>query len=205
MKQKIEGGKKRSRDLSGRYDYDDLSLVCICGHTLGDHCAQNDTRIRDCMVEQIRDGEECDCPDFKKAKPMTTKPQKIEGGKKCNHAFRGPDDLHWNCIKCGIKSREIGWEEEFDNKFGHWDVEFEMGCEFLLNNTDGKCNCEHDEVKIFISNLLASERQRCVERVREMTAEAVNETTKEHGSPNVYIDMVGEILDDKLSEMEEKK
>lgn len=39
------------------------------------------------------------------------------------------------------------------------------------------------------------------EEVEKMIKEAVSETTKEHKSPNVYIDMVGEIITDKLNQL----
>lgn len=95
----------------------------------------------------------------------------------CKHTFRGQDDLHWYCVKCGIPSpntKEEKWEQDFDSRFSHWDVEFEMGCEFLLNNTDGRCNCEHDEIKSFIRTLLeerdkqarASERQMIIKVIK---------------------------------------
>ena len=42
-------------------------------------------------------------------------------------------------------------------------------------------------------------------RVREIVVRAVEETEKEHGKPNVYIDMVGELIIEALDKEEDGK
>ncbi len=48
---------------------------------------------------------------------------------------------------------------------------------------------------------ILSDRQEVLKIVRRLIIEAVNETIEEHGSPNVYIDMVGETLIEKIENL----
>lgn len=42
-------------------------------------------------------------------------------------------------------------EKEFDEKFWHEEaLETHQPCEYLLNNEDGKCNCQIKDIKKFI-------------------------------------------------------
>ena len=42
-------------------------------------------------------------------------------------------------------------EKEFDEKFWHEEaLEIHQPCEYLLNNEDGKCNCQIKDIKKFI-------------------------------------------------------
>ena len=45
------------RDRIGRFDFSNLSLPCECGHTLGQHAAKNDTRLRPCFADDMKDGQ----------------------------------------------------------------------------------------------------------------------------------------------------
>ncbi len=63
-----------SRDYQGKYDYSaDMDLMCICGHRLGTHAADNETGKRPCFNEDrnvdppYSTGEDCACKHFKKA------------------------------------------------------------------------------------------------------------------------------------------
>lgn len=59
----------RARSKDGKYDYDNFELVCECGHTLGVHCAANESRLRPCFNGDT--GEDCDCENFKKKRDQT--------------------------------------------------------------------------------------------------------------------------------------
>ncbi len=63
-----------------------------------------------------------------------------------------------------------------------------------------EADCPEHDTKQFIDflNLL---KQKWVEETKKIINEAVKETTKEHKSPNVYIDMVGEIAIEKLENL----
>ena len=59
---------------------------------------------------------------------------------------------------------------------------------------------EHDTKQFFdfIDLIRQEEREKLLERIEKVVIKAVKETEKEHKSPNVYIDMVGEIIVDNL-------
>jgi len=57
--------KTRARLYSGRYDFDDFSLMCKCGHSLGVHAA-GDGGKRPCYNNDAGDGKYCDCETFRK-------------------------------------------------------------------------------------------------------------------------------------------
>ncbi len=59
------------RGMSGRYDYKDLNQVCVCGHTLGEHCAANPTGQRDCLVNGSDSACEAKCKNFRKARKQS--------------------------------------------------------------------------------------------------------------------------------------
>lgn len=50
----------RNRNNNGKYDFEELDLVCNCGHSLGEHAAKNDTNTRPCFYEESN----CDCKNF---------------------------------------------------------------------------------------------------------------------------------------------
>ncbi len=52
-----------------------------------------------------------------------------------------------------------------------------------------------------IKSFILSDRQEVLKMVRRLIIEAVNETNEEHGSGNVYIDMVGETLIEKIENL----
>ncbi len=64
----IKNHRNRSKD--GRYDFDDLSLICKCGHSLGVHSGQNELKKRGCLNEDHHidgaTGEYCTCKNFQK-------------------------------------------------------------------------------------------------------------------------------------------
>ena len=41
----------RVRDKDGRFDYTNLNLFYVCGHRLGIHAAENETKTRPCFNE----------------------------------------------------------------------------------------------------------------------------------------------------------
>jgi hypothetical protein len=54
-------------ERTGRYDYDNMQLLCACGHRLGIHAGMNETGNRPCFNEDTGaggTGEECDCKNF---------------------------------------------------------------------------------------------------------------------------------------------
>lgn len=57
----------RARDIRGRYDYENLDLICVCGHKLSVHAGINDSHLRPCLNSDPEDGdgEECNCENFK--------------------------------------------------------------------------------------------------------------------------------------------
>lgn len=55
---------KQTRQLDGRYDYDNMDRLCKCGHTLGEHFATT----RACAVGTDDDREPCTCVKFMPAK-----------------------------------------------------------------------------------------------------------------------------------------
>lgn len=67
----------RNRKINGQYDYEDLSLMCVCGHRLGIHSGLNDTGKRGCLNEDEHisgaTGVFCDCENFKKTKDERTR------------------------------------------------------------------------------------------------------------------------------------
>ncbi len=60
--------KNTARAIDGRFDFATMSLVCKCGHELGVHAAENPTRKRPCFNDDIGDGSECDCENFRKVR-----------------------------------------------------------------------------------------------------------------------------------------
>ena len=62
---------------------------------------------------------------------------------------------------------EGGWEQKFDN-FDHYSGdEYNDACPLAYARVlpNAKCKCQMKDIKDFISDLLASERQRCVEAI----------------------------------------
>ena len=57
-----------TRDSKGKYDYSNLNLICECGHSLGIHGGDCDTKIRPCFNHDCGDGKQCNCINFKKLK-----------------------------------------------------------------------------------------------------------------------------------------
>lgn len=60
----------RNRRPNGQYDYEDLNLMCACGHKLDVHAGLNDSRKRPCFNEDSHidgaTGKSCSCKNFKK-------------------------------------------------------------------------------------------------------------------------------------------
>ena len=63
-----------------------------------------------------------------------------------------------------------------------------------------RCSYINGDKTLFETRAKAKEeaRNEVVEEMKKIINESVEEATKEHGSPNVYIDMVGETLSEKL-------
>lgn len=59
-----EGGHVQNRDdRNGRYAFDgDMSRMCVCGHTLGEHFAG---APHECAVHSWKPYTPCDCPKFR--------------------------------------------------------------------------------------------------------------------------------------------
>ncbi len=71
----------QNRELgTGKYAFSNLDLVCICGHTLGQHNASRikfgATTFQECFGDPLGSrGDQmhnCDCQCFKKLKPQLT-------------------------------------------------------------------------------------------------------------------------------------
>lgn len=65
--------KEIRREADGRYGFDgNWERLCVCGHSLGVHAAQNDTGKRPCFNEDSGivggTGEPCDCKHFRPSK-----------------------------------------------------------------------------------------------------------------------------------------
>lgn len=59
---------ERARDFTGKYDFEDMGIICECGHRLGVHIAErNKLGERECLNKEVGDGRECDCNTFKRA------------------------------------------------------------------------------------------------------------------------------------------
>ena len=80
-----------------------------------------------------------------------------------------------------IKHNE--WEKRFDDNFYHEDTVDDQPCEYLLNNGDGKCNCQIGEAKSFIKSLLKDEKKKWVE---EVIKKVENTKVKTHPCNNCY-------------------
>lgn len=52
------------------------------------------------------------------------------------------------------------WKEEFDDNFFHGEDDIGLACEELLNNQDGKCNCQLKLIKSFIQQVRKEYRER---------------------------------------------
>ncbi len=57
------------RDKYGQYDYSNMELMCECGHKLGVHSGENDTKKRPCFNEDSglagATGKKCSCKTFR--------------------------------------------------------------------------------------------------------------------------------------------
>lgn len=74
----------------------------------------------------------------------------------------------------------MDWREKFNEEFVYEDAH---GREFI------KPEASVNDIKNFISQTLKQQ----VEEIKKIIIESVKDTEKEHGSKNVYLDMVGEI------------
>lgn len=63
---------------------------------------------------------------------------------------------------------------------------------------------DSDEVKTFLASELQLQRRELREIAKKAIIEAIEETTKEHKTANVYIDMVGEIFLDRFDDIIKK-
>ena len=60
----------KPRKLNGRYDFDNMDLICKCRHRLGIHAPENESGTRPCWSGQEPEengkyGKLCNCKDFK--------------------------------------------------------------------------------------------------------------------------------------------
>ena len=105
------------------------------------------------------------------------------------------------CTKeCGKWFRELiinEWENEFNKLLENKLLPFPCQECGLGQNKE-----TDNFMKLFIRKIRAEAkdeaRKEVVEEMKKIINESVEEATKEHGSPNVYIDMVGETLSEKL-------
>lgn len=68
----------KPRDPEGRYTYAKLDILCVCGHTLGQHAAGNGQPgvPRDCLAGTGGPGDApneplCGCPNFRRSRKRT--------------------------------------------------------------------------------------------------------------------------------------
>lgn len=70
QKKNVDKRQTRTRRTNGQFDYDDMSLICKCGHQLSVHAGENETKKRGCLNEDSgmdgATGEHCSCKNFKK-------------------------------------------------------------------------------------------------------------------------------------------
>lgn len=55
--------RNRNRDRRGRYDLEDMTVMCRCGHTLGCHTA---APPHECLGPNPGDAHDCNCQVFRK-------------------------------------------------------------------------------------------------------------------------------------------
>lgn len=67
----------QNRDEQGRYDFDNLDLLCTCGHTLGNHSAGDSPK--DCLYYSFpqHTADNCGCLRFRKARKQPTPDQLV--------------------------------------------------------------------------------------------------------------------------------
>lgn len=66
MPTKPKQDRERERD-TGRFAHDNYDLICICGHSLGNHTAAATKNERPCIIGDFGDVV-CDCMKFKRAR-----------------------------------------------------------------------------------------------------------------------------------------
>lgn len=63
--------KNTRRNKQGKYDFNNMELICMCGHKLGVHSAETLTNNRACFNGDCIDGatgKDCNCKNFKPKK-----------------------------------------------------------------------------------------------------------------------------------------
>lgn len=64
-KSKVKTERDKARTKSGKYDYENMELVCTCGHQLGNHLAE---WPHGCIAwDSVPGVEWCDCEKFVKS------------------------------------------------------------------------------------------------------------------------------------------
>jgi hypothetical protein len=87
----------KERDGRGRYDYSNMTLLCVCGHTLGVHLAKQPRPCANGEGAPGGTGESCDCQKFR-----------IVKAKVCfrSDCKRIPTEKLWICRGCGARCCE---------------------------------------------------------------------------------------------------
>lgn len=61
--------KNTARNKHGQYDFNNMELICRCGHKLSIHAGENETKERPCFNEDKgvngATGDNCNCSNFK--------------------------------------------------------------------------------------------------------------------------------------------
>ena len=84
-----------------------------------------------------------------------------------------------------VQPKKPEWEIRFDKKFYHEDDINDEPCEELINNKDGKCNCQLSDIKDFIRSLLSRQRAEIVEEMgKKPTTPPVKVQRKEESIRN---------------------
>lgn len=114
--QEARDTKEIRREADGRYGFDgNWERLCVCGHTLGIHAAQNDTGKRPCFNEDSgivgATGEPCDCKHFRPSKkhphPEATQGDELREKLATIEHERWADWQQW--VHQNLARKEDGW------------------------------------------------------------------------------------------------
>jgi hypothetical protein len=71
--------------------------------------------------------------------------------------------------------------KKFDEKFYHEETIDGFPCEFLVNNEDGKCNCQLKDIKSFLLKVLRNQRLMIVKEIWKLNRDTVGYMTLPSG------------------------
>ena len=101
-----------------------------------------------------------------------------------------------------MKNKETQLSEEMekrvDESFYHEEsIETHLPCEFLLNNENGKCNCQLGDFKQFLATALEEQRLEYIEQIKALKNDYPNPSVTAK-MLNLQVDEIVELLNKKL-------